>query len=108
MIFYYDDRPKQQEMLHNELEFSYRDFKISKRPAYQLYFIVPPKGKVIHKELEGDFSNQRILEQRIDVFLANHPSIDDAYVDAEPPKPKKGRPPKNKTSTQQEEEASLI
>ena len=90
----FDDRPDT-EIRNNPRDGSYRDFKIRKTPGYPLYSIVPPEGKVMHRELEGEFSHQRMLEQKIDVFLGAHETRDDAFIDAEPPKPKRGRPPKS-------------
>ena len=106
MIFYYEDRPKS-EQPSNQLEFAYRDFKVRKTSEYDLYSIVPPEGKIMRRELQGDFSSRRLIETQIDGFLANHQNIDDAFVDAEPPKPKRGRPPKSALSKKIMEVSSL-
>jgi hypothetical protein len=100
MIFYYQDKDTPIGQPSDQLQLEYRGFKITKRPGYELYSIVAPSGKLMHKQLEGDFSNQRILRDQIDGFLANHETIEDAFILPEPPKPKRGRPP---TGNQQEE-----
>jgi hypothetical protein len=108
MIFYYNDTPTIQKPVA-QLEIEYRNFKVRKTPEYELYSIVPPQGKIMTKELEGDFSQLRLLEAQIDSFLANHQNIADAFIDAEPAKPKRGRPPKKNLPTEQTaEETSLL
>jgi hypothetical protein len=106
MITYYE-RPGWEEP-KNQLEFDYRGFTVRKTLGYQLYSIIPPAGKVMHKELEGEFSHMRILEEKVDLFLAKHETPEAAFVDAEPPKPKRGRPPKSSNLSQQTTEEAIV
>jgi hypothetical protein len=101
-MYYYDERPIWEREAPSQLEFDHRGFKVRKSVGFQLYSIVPPGGKVMVRELEGDFSHVRILEEKIDTFLKNHEGkVEAAFIDPEPPKPKRGRPPKN-TQTMEE------
>jgi hypothetical protein len=99
LIIYYDEAPAYQEP-KSQLEFRYKNFLVTKKPGYGLYSIVAPVGKVLHKSLEGDYSHIRSLEKQLDAFLAAH-QFEEAFVDLEPPKPKRGRPPRQKEESQQ-------
>jgi hypothetical protein len=96
LTVYYDEAPAYQEP-KSQLEFSYRNFVVRKKPGYGLYSIVAPFGKVLHKSIEGDFSHIRSLEKQLDAFLAAH-LFEEAFVDPEPPKPRRGRPPRHDLS----------
>jgi hypothetical protein len=81
----------------NELETEYRGFKIRKRIELNLYSIISPEGKQIHKSLDGDFTKMEILKAQVDQFLTEHGTIHAAFSDIPETKRKRGRPPKERT-----------
>ena len=105
MTIFYSEQPVWAEPLH-QLEYQYKGFTVRKSKGFQLYYIVPPTGKILHRELEGEYTRRATLEISIDGFLKRHGSIDEAYIDPEPPAPKRGRPPIDR-SKQTTEETSL-
>jgi hypothetical protein len=77
----------------SELETEYEGFKIRKRIELNLYCIVCPDGKELHKSLEGDFTKLELLKAQIDRFLEEHGTIHAAFSDLTTPKRGRGRPP---------------
>lgn len=81
----------------SELETEYKGFKIRKRIELNLYSIICPEGKELHKSLAGDFTKMEILKTQVDQFLAEHGTIHAAFSDISETKRKRGRPPKERT-----------
>jgi len=81
----------------SELQTEYKGFKIRKRIELNLYCIICPEGKELHKSLEGDFTKMELLVGQIDRFLEEHGTIHAAFADLPEPKRGRGRPQKKKT-----------
>jgi hypothetical protein len=81
----------------SELETEYKGFKIRKRIELNLYCIVCPEGKELHKSLAGDFTKMELLKGQIDRFLVEHGTIHAALADLPIPKRGRGRPQKWRT-----------
>jgi hypothetical protein len=91
VIFYYEDKePSGIGLPHSHLEYQHKGFAIRKSPGFQLYSIVVPPGKRLVRELNGDFTQQLIIQEKIDNFLAGH-TFEEAFSDVEAA-PKRGRP----------------
>jgi hypothetical protein len=58
----------------DSLDASYRGFRFSKTPMYQLYFVVPPEGKQLPTELASQFTQLVILQKAIDRWYESNPS----------------------------------
>jgi hypothetical protein len=76
----------------SELETEYKGFKIRKRIELNLYCIICPDGKELHKSLEGDYTKMELLKGQIDRFLEEHGTIHAAFIDMPEPKRGRGRP----------------
>ena len=81
----------------SELEIEYKGFRVRKRIEMNLYCIICPVGKGLHKSLEGDFTKMELLKSQIDRFIEEHGTIHAAFSDLPEPKRGRGRPPKMRT-----------
>lgn len=79
------------------LEVEYRGFKIRKQLELNLYSILVPEGKQIHRSLDGAFTRMELLKSNIDQFISDHGTYHAALTDIPGPKPRRGRPKKAKT-----------
>jgi hypothetical protein len=84
-----------------ELEVSYKNFRIRKKPEMNLYSIIIPEGKELHKSLAGEWTKLELIKSVIDQFLTEHGTIYAAFSDL--PEPKRGRGRPKKVSTPIEE-----
>jgi len=91
-----------------ELTVDYRDFQIRKQIEVNLYFIIVPEGKILHKSLDGSFTKLDLVRSQIDHFLEEYGTIHSAFTDIPNPKPKRGRPKKVRTPIEELVGQSLL
>jgi hypothetical protein len=82
----------------NDLTVEYRGFQIRKQIEVNLYLIVVPEGKILHKSLDGSFTKLDLIKSQVDIFLKEHGTHHVAFTDLPDPKPKRGRPKLKRTA----------
>ena len=81
----------------NKLTVEYRGLQILKEVEVNLYSVIVPEGKAIHRSLEGHFTKLDLLKSNIDQFIAEHGTYHTAFTDLPPSKRGRGRPSKART-----------
>lgn len=56
------------------LDGTYKSFKFSKTPEFQLYYLVAPTGKVLPSELSAHWTKISLMQSSIDAWLVDHPT----------------------------------